>query len=293
MNTNLKGQSANFRDHELFDFVTGKLRAAVGTQPLHHGHISTCRGMGHVFNQTGQVCVMQGDTVMGWRLFHLGAMYYALEALARPRYAAQAEVRAGLMALALGEIELGLSVADGLGADRAGQFSYLSTAHLLLGLRDLLVGDAPDREWLSAPRIGDYASLLGAVRGGHDWQTGAAHACELHMKLMGVDDAFYADPLPLDVVAAARVYQRVHGETPDPPDHPLMKTPLAAIPSVLAQPDLREHDDDLIGKLIVEAHKAQLLPVVPGQRADSKRWPAPPGPWPTLPELPAFGDDDA
>ena len=204
---------------------------------------------------------------------------------------------AGLSALALGQWELAWALAENLlatDADDKLDGGYHPIDYPTCNLLVQLMLKLEDREaelqgsWTGRERLRGYRAAFEALDEPDVFESALVEACDEHMRLTAFKRGyyldFYADPWPVDIVALMRVLEHLVGTKVALPDHPLTQSPIAAIPSVIEQPELGAvlEQDELFDAFVRGAHQAGLFVAFPGRRASSQLWPPPPQPYASL-----------
>lgn len=272
------------------NLIDETLRTRELSPGLIRGELVRLNSLGHVHKRWGQAHVLQGDSG-GWAETHLGVMLEGSAELVHADVPASAEPIPAWYALSFGEYEFAFTLAEHLfvtGEERG--TDIWPSAVLLVYLwakAEQREADIEAADWLGPEHLAGYRPVIEQWDDPKGFVEALGSACDEHARLTkyhkGVYLDFYADYCPVDIVGLLRVRERLTGEQLDPPDHPLMHQPIAEFPSVEQQPELRQHHPQQEA-LMRGALELGMLPLLPGRRAGSSHWPAPPPLWTELAE---------
>ena len=274
------------------DWLVSIPREVMEDLPDNVRHVTSGRveHLGSIIRRAGFADALKGDQGAWMRVYAGSALEWSSRLAESSRFVGPAESVAALTALAFGEVEMSFALVAELlrrGLPALEQYPTCSLAPLLWakleGGEKVLLGS-----WVTHEHLQGYARAFDALNHPDDLQQGLLDACDEHMRLMGMKQGayldFYADMFPVDIVALMRAFELLHGKRVALPDHPLMDTLIANIPSVAEQPELRSATDELYAGFVRGALKSGMFVTFPGARAGSERWPAPPEPWASLAE---------
>lgn len=252
---------------------------------------SRLRRFGGLLRRLGLAAVI--DEQDGWPTAYRGAAYEWAGLLAKQLILPGAEKpiafvnaeegRAALTAMAFGEFETAFALVDKLVLQIDRRMEHVPTCHLVALLKARLEQQPSGEDWPRVDELYGYRAIYEALDAPEQWMSACRDACDEHLRLMGMKDGdyldFYADPVPVDIVAMSRAFEHLHGEAPPMPEHPLLATPVASIPSVVERPELRDTLDEMLAGFVRGAFESELFVCIPGSRAASDRWPSPAPPW--------------